>query len=684
MKRTLTIVFFLVSFAGYSQVWDKAKAANWYKSNPWLTGCNYLPATAINQLEMWQAETFDTATIEKELALAESIGFTTLRVFLHDKLWVQDAAGFKKRIDIFLSICKRHNIKPILVFFDSCWDPFSETGTQRDPEPGLHNSGWVQSPGALILQHKEQYLMLEKYVKDIVKTFRNDKRILMWDLWNEPDNINTSSYGKLEPENKVALVNALLPKVFLWARSQQPVQPLTSGVWTSEKNGWSKESIANRTETEKIQFANSDIITFHQYGNATDFEKYVKELKTNGRPIICTEYMARGNLSTVLSIMPVGKKYNVGLINWGFVDGKEQTKYPWDSWEKRYTKDPVPWHHDLFTKDLKPYKPEEIAFIKQMNAAVLNKPKQPVSIIFDTDIGPDYDDIGAITLLHAMADNNECNILATMASNQHPLIAPVLDVMNTYFNRPNIPVGVVRGKAVNLPAWQKWDSLIVADYPHNIKTNEDAQDALKLYRKILSKQPDNSVTIVTVGFTTNMANLLQSEPDEFSPLSGEALVKKKVKLLVSMAANFGKEMGTFREFNVKEDSAASKFVFDQWPTPIIFSGFEIGAKIHTGIPIVNSGITHSPVKDVFARCIPLDPNDANGRMSWDETAVLVAVRGYQKYFDVVKGKIICNINGSNGWDKNGNRDLYLVQKMPIPEIETVLNDLIMHQPEKKE
>ncbi len=306
------------------------------------------------------------------------------------------------------------------------------------------------------------------------------------------------------------------------------------------------------------------------------------------------------------------------------------------------------------------------------------------SIIFDTDIGPDYDDVGALAILHALADKGECNILATMASNKHKLIAPVLDVINTYFNRPHLPIAVVRGDAVDLSATQKWDSLIVADYPHDLKTNEQAQDALQLYRKILSEQPDGSVTIVTVGFLTNMANLLRSGADEISSLTGEQLIKKKVKLLVSMAARFDNEMGNFKEFNVVKDAAASKYAFDNWPVPIIFSGFEIGMNIFTGLPVMNNkAIVNSPVKDVFAKSIPLDPNDAGGRMSWDETAVLVGVRGYQPYFDVVKGRIITNSDGTNGWDPNGDRDLYLVQKMPVTEMEKVLNDLIMHQPVKR-
>ena len=307
---------------------------------------------------------------------------------------------------------------------------------------------------------------------------------------------------------------------------------------------------------------------------------------------------------------------------------------------------------------------------------------KPVNIIFDSDMGPDYDDVGAIAILHAMADNGECNILATISSNKNPLTVPALSVLNTYFKRPDIPIGVVKRNSISIPCSQKWDSLIIATYPHKIKANDQAYDAVKLYRKILAAQPDKSVSIVTVGFLTNMANLIQSKPDEFSPLNGKELISKKVKLLVSMAGCFNNEIGSFKEFNLMKDATSSKITFDNWPTPVIFSGFEIGEKIHTGLPIIKSEIKNSPVKDVFARCIPLDKNDANGRMSWDETATLVAVRGYQKYFNVAEGKIIVNKDGSNNWDEKGKRDKYLILKMPVGQLEEVINTLMMHQPKK--
>jgi hypothetical protein len=346
--------------------WNPARARAWHERQPWLAGCNYLPVTAINQLEMWQAETFDTITIENELAIAERIGFNTLRVFLHDKLWEQDSTGFINRINIFLRICARHHIRPMLVFFDSCWDPFPQTGRQHEPEAGLHNSGWVQSPGAMILSDPSKHAQLRQYVKGITRAFRNDQRILCWDVWNEPDNTNGNSYNSKEPKNKVALVNALLPEVFKWVRSENPAQPLTSGLWTWWKNGWHKDSSKNLTETERIQLANSDIISFHCYNDSATFRRQMMAILSHGRPAICTEYMARGEKNTVITVMPMAKAHKVGMINWGFADGREQTKFPWDSWEKRYVADPPLWHHVLFRADYSPYKPEEVDFIRKM------------------------------------------------------------------------------------------------------------------------------------------------------------------------------------------------------------------------------------------------------------------------------------------------------------------------------
>jgi len=342
--------------------WPTEKAAAWYRAEPWLVGSNYIPAGAINQLEMWQADMFDAQRIDIELGWAESIGMNTMRVFLHDLLWQQDAEGFRRRLDTFLAIADKHHIRPLLVLFDSCWDPNPRLGKQHAPTPGVHNSGWVQSPGARALDDPAQYPRLEAWVKGVVGAFANDKRILGWDLWNEPDNTNAGSYS--DPADKVERVLALLPQVFAWARSVHPSQPLTSGVWQGE---WSPAG--KRSPMAKIQLENSDVISFHSYEPAEEFERRVKSLEPYGRPIICTEYMARPRGSTFQSILPAAKKDKVGAINWGFVQGKTQTYLPWDSWQNPYVgHPPAAWFHDIFYADGKPYRQAEVDFIREIAA----------------------------------------------------------------------------------------------------------------------------------------------------------------------------------------------------------------------------------------------------------------------------------------------------------------------------
>lgn len=342
--------------------WTETSANQWYSRQPWLVGSNYTSAYAINELEMWQSDTFDAKRIDLELGWAEAIGLNTMRVFLHDQLWQRDSKGFKKRIETFLEIAHKHHIKPLFVLFDSCWDPNPQTGKQHDPRPGIHNSGWVQSPGAKTLEDSSQYLRLETYVKGVVGAFAKDPRILGWDLWNEPDNTNQGSYGDLEPKNKVALILALLPKVFDWAREAHPNQPLTSGVW---KGDWS--SPQKLDPMEKIQIEMSDVISFHNYDKPEEFEKRIIWLKPYNRPILCTEYMARGNGSTFQGTLPIAQKYRVAALNWGLVAGKTQTYLPWDSWQHPYTdREPAIWFHEIFRNDGTPYRQEEIDFIRAL------------------------------------------------------------------------------------------------------------------------------------------------------------------------------------------------------------------------------------------------------------------------------------------------------------------------------
>ena len=348
--------------------WTADQAETWYAAQPWPVGSDYVPANAINQLEMWQADTFDPKRIDLELGWAESLGMNTMRVFLHDLLWQQDKTGFYTRIDIFLRIADKHHIRPVFVIFDSCWDPFPKLGPQHPPIPGVHNSGWVQSPGAQALQTPSEYPRLEEYVKGVVGRFAKDPRILAWDLWNEPDNDNggpQGAYGRFDPGNKAEIIAKLLPEVFAWARSVNPEQPLTSGVWTGD---WSSESAMS--EVARIQVSESDVLSFHNYGWPEDFEKHVVWLERYHRPLLCTEYMARGAGSTFDQTLPIAKKYKVGAINWGFVAGKTQTYLPWDSWRRPYVlEQPTLWFHDVFRTDGTPYREREVEIIRSLTGA---------------------------------------------------------------------------------------------------------------------------------------------------------------------------------------------------------------------------------------------------------------------------------------------------------------------------
>lgn len=303
---------------------------------------------------------------------------------------------------------------------------------------------------------------------------------------------------------------------------------------------------------------------------------------------------------------------------------------------------------------------------------------EPVKIIFDSDMGPDYDDVGALTMLHAFADSGKAVILATMASNKYELVAPCLNVINTWYGRAAIPVGAPKNHGVSIGCSQHWTDSLVACYPHSIKSNDGAQDAVSLYRKILSAQPDTSVVIVTVGFTTNLSELLRSQPDGLSPLTGKELVAKKVNRWVAMAGKFPEGY----EFNVKEDSIASKYVFDNWPTKLILSGFEIGEKILTGKKLV-AGNLKSPARMAFAIAMPKSDEDKNGRMSWDQTAVLVAVKGPDAGFSLVRGKMVAEPSGFNRWHKDENGiHSYLCFKKSPEELSSLIESYMMHDREK--
>ena len=353
--------------------WSVDKANAWYDSVEWPVGANFVPSTAINQLEMWQAETFDPETIDRELGWAASIGMNSMRTFLHDIPWREDREGFFARVDKYLEIADKHGIRTMFVIFDAVWNPLPKAGKQPEPTPGLHNSGWVQSPGKEILGDPKRHDELKPYVIDVISRYKDDKRVLIWDLFNEPDNSNVGKWistpaQDLDWREKNLRAVQLLEKTYRWAREVNPSQPLTSGVWG--ETDW----FGDRERIEQVSLLNSDVISFHTYDNTEKSNRLVRELLNKvDRPLLCTEYMARGAGSTFEGTLPTFHQNRIGAYNWGLVNGKSQTIYPWDSWKQAYTEEPNPWFHDIFRKDGTPYRKAEVQLIKKLTDAPIGK-----------------------------------------------------------------------------------------------------------------------------------------------------------------------------------------------------------------------------------------------------------------------------------------------------------------------
>lgn len=348
--------------------WPAERAWEWYKKHGWIVGCNFIPSTAVNQLEMWQADTFDAETIDRELALAFSLGMNAVRVFLHDLVWHQDPDGFKDRVKRFLKIAERHCLRTIFVIFDDCWYSDPALGPQLEPLLGVHNSRWLQSPGVKAALDNSCEKRLCHYVCDMVSSFRSDDRILMWDLYNEPGNfflpvLSLPLHRKISRLAGLVLRHYLFPiptlpllrKALKWARESGPSQPVTVAIWFPSPS-------LNRELIE-----NSDVISFHNYKKEDNLKKQIAELRKYGRPLICTEYMARTTGSTFESCLPIFKEEGVGCLNWGLVSGKTGTIYTWQ--DSGRTSEPRIWYHDIFRKDGTPYSEKEIAFIRKMTGA---------------------------------------------------------------------------------------------------------------------------------------------------------------------------------------------------------------------------------------------------------------------------------------------------------------------------
>jgi len=345
--------------------WTAAAANTWSVARPLPLGCNFIPSTAVNVLEMWQAATFDVATIDRELGLAAGLGMNAVRVFLHDLLWT-DPAGMIARFDTFLALADRHGIVVMPVLFESCWDAMPVAGPQLPPRPGVHNSRWVQSPGMAALTDVDHRSRLEAYVGGVVAAFARDPRVMAWDVWNEPDNGPEIARGDVAGlQAKAALVMPLLDAAFGWIRAAGATQPLTSGVWSGD---WS--SPARLTPIQACQLDQSDFTTFHNYDGASDFIRRVDWLAALGRPVMCTEYMARPRGSTFAAILPEARRRGVGMFNWGLVRGATQTHLPWDSWQTPYLGPaPEPWFHDIFDPNGTLHDPADAALFQARDAS---------------------------------------------------------------------------------------------------------------------------------------------------------------------------------------------------------------------------------------------------------------------------------------------------------------------------
>lgn len=388
------------------QKWAKEKANQWYSEQPWLVGCNFIPSTAINQLEMWQAESWDPKTIDRELGWAAELGMNTVRVYLHDLAWEADAVGFKKRIEQFLTIAEKYNIKPMFVLFDDCWNDNPKIGKQPDPKPSVHNTGWLQSPGKVVVNDPAQWGRLERYVKDILGTFAYDRRILFWDLYNEPG--NRGQKAKSLP---------LLKETFKWARTVNPSQPLSSGLWNK-----------NLKELNNFQLGASDIITFHCYRMAPGLLSEIQEFKQHGRPLLCTEWLRRGH-SEVATFLPVFKKENIGCYNWGLVSGKTQTIWPWGT--KEGAPEPKRWFHDLLKKDGTAHDPKEAKLFRQLTDRKEKKTKAPMerkleSYVYQFNAVDEEEGVNTI--------HNE-DAFAFMADNVPLFDCPDKDIERTWYYR---------------------------------------------------------------------------------------------------------------------------------------------------------------------------------------------------------------------------------------------------------
>lgn len=364
MKKTLSIILLLALSLGIciagpkkstaGERWSEEKANAWYKSKPWPVGCVFIPSYAGTPVEFWGAEYFNPEVLDKELALAEGLGFNTIRLFLADIVWQTDHDGFMDRLEKTIALADKHGLSILMTFYTNggtIKNPY--VGPQPQPAEGIHNSVWMSSPGRDIVNNPAKWGIIEKYQKEIMTKYKDDSRILAWCLYNEPE--NTSTFNTLP----------FLREVFKWAREVNPSQPCTSPVWQIPGSA--------RTNWPIVAFVweNSDIISFHCYADYSVTSRFVKITEQFNRPVFCSEWMARTKGSNYYTIGPLFKKHKIGSYSYGLVNGKQQCHYPWNANDKDgnkipFKEEPPVWFHDLFKPDHTPWDPIETEFIKSL------------------------------------------------------------------------------------------------------------------------------------------------------------------------------------------------------------------------------------------------------------------------------------------------------------------------------
>lgn len=322
-----------------SKRWSAEKAWQWYERVGPIRGVNYLPAYCVNTLELWQADTFRPGEIDRELKWASQVGLNSLRLFLHNLVWEADSESANARLNTFLSLAWRHGLSTLLVLFDDCWNQSPQLGPQPDPIPGVHNSRWMASPGRDRVLDSSTWAGLEKYVRSVVRAFGKDERVLGWDVYNEPGN---SGLG----DKSLPLLRAAAA----WVRSEDPIQPLTVGLWANFSDDMHREFAAL-----------SDIVSFHCYEPPDVFRAKMGQVLQLGRPVLCTEFLRRQGGNTFPSLLPMVFEHQVGWYFWGLVAGRSQTFYDWSS--KPGDPPPTVWQHDLLRDNGQPFDPAETALL---------------------------------------------------------------------------------------------------------------------------------------------------------------------------------------------------------------------------------------------------------------------------------------------------------------------------------